>query len=54
MSLATGNMYRGPPPTFKKDPQGIRDAKLRSDKEKPFNPLVICGPDCAGKVILFP
>lgn len=33
-----------------KDPQGIKEMKLKSKKDKPFNPLVICGPPCAGKV----
>jgi len=24
--------------------------KLRGQQDKPFNPLVICGPTCGGKV----
>ena len=38
---------------FAKEPQGVLEAKLRSNKEKPFNPLVICGPPASGKVDLF-
>ncbi|TNV86890.1 hypothetical protein FGO68_gene14576 [Halteria grandinella] len=35
-----------------KEPQGILDMRLKSVKEKPFNPLVICGPSMAGKTTL--
>lgn len=33
-----------------KEPQGILDMRLRSVKDKPFNPLVLCGPTMGGKV----
>ncbi len=53
------NGMRGPPPvmgkksaTNAKEPQGILEAKLRADKTKPFNPLVICGPTMSGKTLL--
>jgi hypothetical protein len=33
-----------------KEPEGIKDMRLKANKEKPFNPLVICGPSMGGKV----
>ena len=48
----------GAPPTMghnantSKEPKGILDGKIRTGREKAFNPLVICGPPCSGKTIL--
>ena len=38
--------------SIKKDEpeKALSDSKFRVKKDKKFNPLVICGPPCSGKV----
>jgi len=44
--------YSAPSTQQKKDPQAIIEARLKANKDKPYNPLVLCGPTCGGKTLL--